>query len=212
MKQSTTLVLALGIAMSAAAGLAIAAQPASPSGRARLDANGDGVITRAEAAAHPRLAERFDRIDRNRDGRIDASERPWRRGGTHARGGMRGGHAAGLLKLDVNADGRISRLEAKGSPLEQRFDSIDTNRDGHIVRSEFEAARERMRAERMKQREAKANERFAAADTNRDGRLSRDEVARAMPKLADAFAWLDDNRDGFLTREELRFGRGHGRR
>lgn len=42
----------------------------------RLDTNGDGVITRAEAQAEAQTAagKRFDRIDANHDGRIDQTE------------------------------------------------------------------------------------------------------------------------------------------
>jgi hypothetical protein len=38
------------------------------------DTNGDGLISRAEAAALPRLAERFDTIDANADGQISLDE------------------------------------------------------------------------------------------------------------------------------------------
>ena len=39
------------------------------------DADGDGAISRAEAAAHaPRLAKRFDAIDANKDGKLTQEE------------------------------------------------------------------------------------------------------------------------------------------
>ena len=51
--------------------------PAAPvAERKPLDANQDGVIDRSEAAAHPRLAARFDELDKNGDGKLDASEQP----------------------------------------------------------------------------------------------------------------------------------------
>lgn len=201
MKQSKILFLAAALA---AAGVAIAApQAGSATGigpRAKVDANGDGVITRAEAAAHPRLARHFDRLDANRDGRLDRGERP-----QHGRRGHVIGH---ILRLDANGDGRIARTEAGDSKLGARFAQIDTNGDGYIVRGEMEAARARMHAQRMQQRQQKAREAFAAADRNRDGRLSRDEATQAMPRVAKAFAWLDADRDGFLGPQELRPARG----
>jgi len=86
----TSIAAALGIAL---AGLAMAAPPSdsSTSGRShgpmqKLDLNDDGVIERSEAAAHPRLAARFDQLDSNGDGRLDAGERPrWQ--GRHGRRG-----------------------------------------------------------------------------------------------------------------------------
>ena len=41
---------------------------------ARNDTDRDGRISRAEAAAHPRLAENFDRIDTNGDGFLTKEE------------------------------------------------------------------------------------------------------------------------------------------
>lgn len=40
----------------------------------QLDANQDGVISQAEATAHPELARRFEEIDRNGDERLEKAE------------------------------------------------------------------------------------------------------------------------------------------
>lgn len=40
----------------------------------RADSNGDGQLSRAEAATLPSVAANFDQIDRNGDGRISAEE------------------------------------------------------------------------------------------------------------------------------------------
>lgn len=54
---------------------------------ARFDTNGDGFIDRTEAANRPRLAQNFDAIDSNRDGRLSKDElRAWRQQ-QHPRGG-----------------------------------------------------------------------------------------------------------------------------
>lgn len=40
----------------------------------QLDTNRDGVISQAEAAANPKLSERFQEIDRNSDQRLEKAE------------------------------------------------------------------------------------------------------------------------------------------
>lgn len=182
---------------------AIAATASAPA-RIPLDANRDGSVDRTEAAAHPKLAARFDRLDANRDGRLTPNERPR----LHRRGhGMHGG----IERLDADRDGRISRAEfdangvAHGRDASRRLDfaAADTNRDGHLVRSEVRAHYERLRPQRQAEHRARSEQRFAEADLNRDGRLSRVEVDEKMPRVAGRFAWLDENRDGFLSRTEL---------
>lgn len=51
-----------------------AAAPAGAQRHARIDQNGDHMVSRAEAANRPRLARHFDRIDRNHDGQLDRKE------------------------------------------------------------------------------------------------------------------------------------------
>ena len=104
-------ILALAIAAALAYTFAVA-QTATPAtgvkAAQRIDANGDGVIDRAEAAKAPRLAAKFDQLDTDKDGRLSAGERPQRMHGK--RGGGRGGDR--LQALDTDKDGRISRTEA----------------------------------------------------------------------------------------------------
>jgi len=128
-----------------------------------LDTNNDGVIDRTEAAAAPRLAERFDQIDTNKDGKLDASERPQRHG--WHRGG-RGGHGR-MMQADTDKDGRISKAEAAANPkFAERFTEMDFNRDGFVDREDFEA--------RMAQRRSEC---FDKVDINKDGKLSRVEYS-----------------------------------
>ncbi|MFD0740344.1 hypothetical protein ACFQZQ_13750 [Lysobacter koreensis] len=193
----------------AIAGIAVAAPQATPGGdhgagpqrsMMKVDSNNDGVIDRAEAAAHPRLAGKFDALDKNRDGRLDRSERPQWKGKRGHHGGMAGG-----AQLDGDGDGRISRAEAAGSPrIGEQFAQIDGNRDGYVVRSELHAHHERLRLQRDAERAKRFEEHFTAADLNRDGKLSRLEVGEKMPRLAKSFAFMDEDRDGFLTRADLR--------
>lgn len=217
-------ILALATAAALASSFAVAqTAPAGIKAAPRIDANGDGVIDRAEAAKVPRLAARFDQLDTDKDGRLSASERPQR---MHGKRGGRGGDR--LQALDTDKDGRISRSEANAgnAGFAARFTEMDANKDGYLDRSDREL---RMRKERAAF--------FTGADANRDGRLSRDEFAieqgargaerraqfaqRAeaagkMPKVrpvpteaeqlqraGKAFDRMDTNKDGTVTRAEF---------
>jgi len=64
-------------AAASASGGATARQPASPDKEEvfrRLDIDGDGFISKAEAAGYEALTVGFDRADRNRDGKLSFAE------------------------------------------------------------------------------------------------------------------------------------------
>ena len=104
------------------------------------DANGDGLISRAEAPEQMR--NRFDSIDTDGDGVLKMEKlenMPMRR-----RGPGRGGPVQRLRQLDADGDGRITRDELPG-PMKQMVDRFDTNGDDVINATELEAMTERMR-------------------------------------------------------------------
>jgi hypothetical protein len=103
------------------------------------DTNNDGLISREEAKALPRIAEHFDAIDANRDGFVTMDEL---RAYHQAHKGEQRGEM--WKKLDANGDGRLSRDEVAGHPrLAQEFDTIDANKDGFLSAEELHAARGR---------------------------------------------------------------------
>ena len=166
MKQMKLLAVAVAVALASVAAFAQTATPAPSAGKPRmqLDANQDGVIDRAEAAKAPRLAEKFDQLDKDKDGRLSADERPQMHGKGHRRGGA---HGQGRMRAaDTDKDGRISRAEALAAHAKagDRFEQMDFNKDGYIDRADMQA--------RVAQRRGEC---FGKADTDRNGQLSRAE-------------------------------------
>jgi hypothetical protein len=124
----------LGLALATSATLAIAGAGEGPRGKMKAaDTNGDGMISKAEAATLPRLAKDFDAIDANKDGLVAPDE-------------MRAFHGAKRAehwkKLDADGDGKVSKAEAQANAprLAEHFDQLDANKDGAISAEEMKAA------------------------------------------------------------------------
>jgi Ca2+-binding EF-hand superfamily protein len=114
----------------------------------------------------------------------------------------KGERSSHFKKADADGNGMLSRAEVEKSMprLAEKFDEIDTNKDGQLSRGELSAWKKAHKGERQ----AKAAERFKHADTNGDGRISRAESEQNAPRLAKKFDAIDANKDGQLTQEELR--------
>src|SRR5437868_6806331 len=98
-----TVIAMTALALASAATLVVAAPDASEKGahQERLkaaDTNKDGLISRDEAKALPRIAEHFDQIDTNKDGQISVEE--LRAFHAAAHGKHRGAHMFKTLDKD----------------------------------------------------------------------------------------------------------------
>jgi hypothetical protein len=104
--------------------------------RTRVDANGDGIVTREEAQVYPRLATHFDAADTDRNGRLEGAE--VEAGRETARREARAVIRERWAAADKDGDGAISQAEANESMprLAERFGEFDANNDGKISRDE----------------------------------------------------------------------------
>ncbi len=119
-------------------------------GKQRIDTDGDGKISRAEAEAsqRPGLIKQFDKMDADGDGFITKEERQAFRGKAGEK--MKEGKAK-IKDADTDGNGKLSRDEAAAAGMDkmvENFDKIDTNGDGEISREEMKAARELLREKR----------------------------------------------------------------
>ncbi len=153
----------------------------------RMDRDRDGRVSKTEFIQIRSRA--FGRIDRNRDGVLDRAEIKTMMNRVMARRTMR------LFdRLDTNRDGKLSRAELPRR-AQRRFHLLDTNGDGGVNHEELMAA--------IKQRLARRGRRkrgLAAADQNLDGRITRAEFETHNQAI---FARLDRNRDGALALNEM---------
>ena len=110
-------------------------------------------------------------------------------------------------QTDSNHDGKLSQSEWQAARLREatdKFRKLDANRDGNLSREELQAARE----EHMAQHGERMREKLMALDTDGDQQVSRAELGDKLPRLAEHFDRLDANGDGKLSQDELRAGRG----
>ena len=165
-----------------------------------MDANDDGVVSRDEAQAFPRLAAEFDSVDSNKDGQLDQAEMAAHREARHAQ--MRAEAAKRWAAADADGSGALSRVEAQGSMpyIAENFDKLDANADGQVSREEM--MQHRMHAK--KEWKQQFRDRWTAADKDGDGALDLAEAQTSMPRLAENFSIFDTNNDGKVTQQEMR--------
>jgi EF hand domain-containing protein len=104
------------IGITALSGLAFA-----HGGMAKMDSNGDGKVTLAEAQAASK--RRFERMDKNKNGVVTKDEVPDRAEHYFAR-------------TDANKDGQVTLAEAQAA-AQAWFQKLDANKDGVLTENEF---------------------------------------------------------------------------
>jgi Ca2+-binding EF-hand superfamily protein len=104
----------------------------------------------------------------------------------------------GILKLDSDGDGRVSREEFR-PPEERRgprlFERADANNDGMVSRDEMQAAIDAA-GDKQQRMQDKALTRFDAMDLDGNGMVSNEEAK------AYAFTRADADGDGYITEAE----------
>ena len=90
-------------------------------GKAKMDTNGDGKVTLAEAQAAGK--QRFERMDKNKNGVVTKDEVPGRA-------------ERFIAKADSNKDGQVTLAEAQAH-TQSWFQKLDANKDGVLTHDEF---------------------------------------------------------------------------
>jgi len=102
----------------------------------KMDANGDGQITKAEIADH--RSEVFKAMDANNDGVLDKQEHL-----NFVVARMTPRIENRYQKMDSDNDGKVSAAEFEAKKQHRHFRRMDANNDGIINREEAEAAAEK---------------------------------------------------------------------
>ncbi|AIT80116.1 EF-hand domain-containing protein [Novosphingobium pentaromativorans] len=182
--------LAISAATLAIGGVAYAQMP---QGDPMMDTDGDGTVTRSESQAM--AAAMFARMDVNKDGKLDRTDREERR--TEMKNRM-------FEMLDANKDGSISKQEfmdarhpghdgMRGPGGPGMDDAGMDGMDGHHGKRGDKRGWHRGGMAMMKM-----------ADTDNDGAISQAEFEAAAARH---FDMMDANKDGTVTKEERKAAR-----
>jgi len=133
-------------------GLALAALPAAFAGKdaekhfKKMDANGDGQISRAEHAAAAK--QMFTHCDTNQDGVVTAVEME---ASTALQGEKPGKHdkssAEKIQVIDQNGDGKLTAAEHEAG-TEKMFAIMDKNGDGSLSKDECEEGQKALKKDK----------------------------------------------------------------
>ncbi len=103
-----------------------------------LDANGDGMLTRAEMAVH--MQARFAQADADGDGKLSREELSARMESEQKK--RRTWMLDRMIQQhDANGDGALSPEEMRSGRAAKMFAELDADGDGAVSQTEFEARR-----------------------------------------------------------------------
>nr|WP_243853671.1 hypothetical protein [Sphingopyxis panaciterrae] len=170
-------------------GAALVAAPAfaAPGGKMG-DADANGVLTRAEAQAH--ATQKFARMDANKDGKIDATDRAARHAEMQAKR---------FVALDANKDGSVSKAEWDQHGADRAAKRADRKEKRVAAGEAGDGKRDGMRGHHGKRGGHGMRGGWMKADANGDKAITQAEFETAA--LA-RFDRLDANKDGQVTAEE----------
>lgn len=151
----------------------------------QLDRDRDGYVTLAE---WPLEAESFAVVDRNQDGRLSRGEL------LTPNTLRRDRRAERFRQLDADGDGALSATERQ---RDRTLDRLDLNRDGYVSRQE--AGRGDPENVWNPRTAPRTQQFFRDSDRNSDNRIGILEWTGPAAR----FHRLDFNRDGFLSPQEL---------
>lgn len=170
--------LLAGLSAMALVGGAGAAYAHNHGGGMKADANGDGIVTRAEAETG--ATERFAKMDANNDGVINAADREMR---------MNERRTKMFAMMDADNNGQISRDEFMAHKHEGMRGGMHGGKDGM----------KEGKGHKMGMRGHRGGKMMQMADTNNDGAISKAEFTAAWMSRFDK---ADANNDGQVTAEE----------
>lgn len=160
----------------------------------KMDKNGDNAVSREEWTGRP---EMFDRVDRNKDGVLDAKDR--QRAGKDDKAAFNEAIKKRFDAMDKDADGALSPDELQRPDALAR---LDGDGDGTVSFEEFKSFASRMRGRDNRggrRGRALTEQQLRRFDRDGDGKVVRDE----FPGSDRVFERLDANKDGVLNAEDI---------